>query len=71
MFRKNNSEDFKFPIQGSGSEKPGDMSTIYSSSVSVHDQSFLARNYIPYRVDTLSGRELLKQLLKRLKNKIY
>jgi len=69
IFRKSNSNDFIVPYQGSVRDKPNGLQTYYKSSISVHDQSFLVRNYIPTTIDSLSGRALISELLKRLKNK--
>ena len=71
IFRRTNSKDFKLPYQGYGATVPGNSrDTYYQSNISVHDQSFLWRNFIPHSIDSLSGPLMLRILIQRFKKKL-
>jgi len=69
IFRKTNTEDFKFPYQGSGPSKPDRVNIYYKQNISIHENSFLVRNYIPHSINNLSARLLFSELIRRIKNK--
>ena len=66
ILKKNNSDDFKFPYQGTG--KTPVTQEFYSLDTSYKNR--LPENtYIPHEIESIETRTLIKQLIRRLINK--
>ena len=67
LFKKNTVEDFKYPIQGMSSLN----NPFLTYRVAYVDDKFPPeRYYIPSRIE-LSGRYLIKELIRKIKRKIF